>query len=75
MAKAKKKAKKGLMPRHVDRLYKAVAHYVEKTGGKLVVIGGIQIIEWPKDGIGTFTLGIRCLGRKPQFAAHGGDSK
>ena len=70
MAKRKKKASS--LPRHVDRLYKAVAHYVEKTGGKLVVIGGIQVQEWPGDGAHKFVLGIKCLGRKPSYS---GDPK
>ena len=66
MAKRKQKAKP--FPRHVDRLYKAVAHYVEKTGGKLVVIGGIQVQEWPGEGAYKFVLGIKCLGRKPSYS-------
>ena len=66
MAKRKKKASS--LPRHVDRLYKAVAHYVEKNGGKLVVIGGIQVQEWPGEGAYKFTLGIKCMGRKPSYS-------
>ena len=52
---------------HVDRLYKAVANYVEKSGGKVAVIGGVQIIEWPNDLKLNFTVCIRCTGRKPAF--------
>lgn len=77
MAKVKiKKRVKQRIPAHVDRLYKAVAHYVEKVGGKLVVIGGIQVQQWPNDGEYRFTIGIRCTGTKPKFVdAPDGDSQ
>ena len=55
-------------PRHVDRLYKAVDNYVTKNGGAVVVIGGIQIQEWPDTAKGKFTVAVQCLGRKPKFA-------
>lgn len=67
MAK-RKLGKPRLMAAHVDRLYKAVANYIEKGGGKLVVIGGVELQDWG-EGIGKFRLAIRCLGRKPKFAA------
>lgn len=73
MAKAKKR-KSPTMPAHIDRLYKAVAHYVEKTGGKLVVVGGVQVQEWPGEGPFKFVLGIKCLGRKPKYVALDGGS-
>jgi hypothetical protein len=63
----KKKFTKGC-PAHVERLYKAVAHYLEKCGGRAVVAGGIQIIEWPSDKPGQFTVGIKVLGRKPTYS-------
>lgn len=63
--------RKGLVgagiPRDVDRLYKAVQHYVQKHGGNITVIGGIQIIHWPYDGELKFTVAVQCLGRKPFF--------
>lgn len=68
-----KKRKKNAIPAHVDRLYKAVANYVEKVGGQLVVIGGIQIQQWPNDGEYRFTIGIKCTGTKPKFAGDDGD--
>jgi hypothetical protein len=75
MAKAKKKFTQGC-PAHVERLYKAVAHYLDKCGGRAVVAGGIQIIQWPSDKPGQFTVGVKVMGRKPTFtdgsdAAHG----
>ena len=51
-----------------DRLYKAVQNYVEKQGGKLLVIGGVTIQEWPTDNAHVFHVAIKCLGRKPDFA-------
>lgn len=56
------------MSDHVDRLYQAVQNYVEKSGGKLVVIGGISIQEWPTDNKGVFHVAVKCLGRRPEFA-------
>lgn len=52
---------------HVDRLYKAVQNYVEKGGGKLVVIGGIAVQEWPTDNPMVFHIAVKCCGRKPTF--------
>jgi hypothetical protein len=51
-----------------NRLYEAVAAYVEKNGGSVVVIGGIQIQEWPGDGKFKFTVAVRCSGRRPVYA-------
>lgn len=51
-----------------DRLYKAVQNYVEKKGGKLVVIGGVTIQEWPEDRAMIFHVAVKCMGRKPEFA-------
>jgi hypothetical protein len=59
--------KKPRIAAHINRLYKAVQKYVEKGGGKLLVIGGIEIQEWPLDPPHVFRVGVRCLGRKPEF--------
>lgn len=67
MLKKRKKAKKPTTPTHVDRLYKAVAHYVSKSGGSVVVIGGVQVQQWPGDGEFRYTIAIKCSGRKPEF--------
>jgi hypothetical protein len=63
----KKKHKIASIPKHVDQLYKAVDAYVKKNGGKLVIVGGIQIQEWPGDGAMVFHVAVKCLGRKPAF--------
>lgn len=49
-----------------DCLYNAVQNYVEKHGGKLVVVGGIEIQEWPTDPAFCFRLAVKCLGREPK---------
>lgn len=47
------------------RLHMAAAEWVVSMGGKLLVTGAIQVIEWPRDAAFNFTLGIKCTGRKP----------
>ena len=49
-----------------SQLYRAVRRWVEEGGGSVMVMGGVVTIEWPGDGIGKFTVGIKCLGRKPK---------
>lgn len=51
--------------RDVDRLYKAVANYIEKAGGKAVVIGGVEIQQWPDDRKHIFRIAIKFSGRRP----------
>jgi len=63
--RGRKKSKKDAIPPHVMRLYKAVAHYVKKNGGMVIVTSGIQIQEWPGDGEYRFTVAVKCNGRKP----------
>ena len=63
MPKKKSKPRKKLDA--TDKFYRAAANYVESIGGKAVVIGGTQIIQWPTDASGNFTLGIRIMGRRP----------
>jgi hypothetical protein len=52
----------------IERLYAAVAEYVDSCGGNVVVVGAITIIQWPDDLPGNFTVGVRCTGAKPVFA-------
>ena len=51
-----------------NALYDAVTEYIASRGGKAVVIGGVQVQEWPGDRAMSFTLGIKITGRKPTFA-------
>ncbi len=64
-----RKRKQPAMSKDVDRLYKAIEHYVNQHGGNLIVIGGIEIQEWPGDVTGKFKVAINCLGKKPTFCA------
>jgi hypothetical protein len=49
-----------------DALYTAVQRYVENRSGKIVVIGGIEIQEWPDDPKCSFRVAVRCMGKKPK---------
>jgi hypothetical protein len=60
-AARKKLAKKN----HTDRLLSAVVNYVHKEGGKLVLVGGIEIQKWPGAALGQFKVAIECLGSVP----------
>ena len=49
-------------------LYKAVCKYVSLQGGKVVMCNGIQVQEWPLLRNGSFSIAVKCLGRKPKFS-------
>jgi hypothetical protein len=51
----------------VDALYTAVKNYVEESGGKILVLGGIEVQVWPEDKKGQFRVAIKCLGKKPEL--------
>ena len=51
------------------QLYRAVRRYVLEKGGNVVVIGGIQMQEWPHDPAFTFRVAVSVTGRKPVFEA------
>jgi hypothetical protein len=68
--RAKKKAPREPLDGKRDptsQLYRAVLRYVKSKGGNILVIGGVEIQEWSAgDAIrGKFTLGIKCLGKRP----------
>jgi hypothetical protein len=48
-------------------LYRAVRHYVESLGGSIVVIGGIEVQQWPGDPEHTYRLAVKFMGRKPEI--------
>ena len=48
-------------------LYRAIAKYVRLKGGTVVVCGGIQVQEWPGSGKRSFSIAVKCLGRKPIY--------
>ena len=47
------------------QLYRAVRRYVKARGGSIVVIGGIELQQWPDDRPQQFRLAVKFLGRKP----------
>lgn len=51
----------------VSQLYRAVLRYVEANNGSILVIGGIQIQEWPDAGKFNFSVAVKCTGHKPTF--------
>lgn len=47
-------------------LYEAVAQYVESNGGSVIVVGGIEIQQWPHDPKGKYRVAISLLGAIPE---------
>ena len=50
-----------------NKLYKAIQEYVEDRGGKVVVIGGVEIQQWPDDKEYRFYVAVKVTGRKPKL--------
>lgn len=50
-----------------SQLYRAIIRYVESKKGSIIVIGGVQIEQWPGEGEFKYVVGVRCLGRRPSF--------
>lgn len=48
-------------------LYRAVRRYVESGGGSILVIGGVQVQQWPEDNEFVYRLAVKFTGRKPTF--------
>lgn len=48
-----------------DKLYKVVQEYIEGRGGKVLVIGGVQILQYPSDPKYKYSISIQFIGRKP----------
>lgn len=65
---AKCKGQKNRLQPHVDRLYKAVANYIKRNGGSVLVIGPSSCQEWPSDPAHVFHISVKCLGRKPKYS-------
>lgn len=49
-----------------SQLYRAVRRYVETRGGNIVVIGGVQVQQWPTDARSCFYLAVKCSGSAPK---------
>lgn len=51
--------------RAADRLLKAVAHWVEANGGKVLIVGGVEVQDF-HEGKYKFRVAVRCAGRWPE---------
>ena len=51
----------------ISQLFRAVERYVAGNGGNVIVIGGIQIQEWPGEPH-YFYVAVKCTGQVPKFA-------
>jgi len=56
------------MDKTTQNLYDAVDKYIKSRGGHLVYIGGVQIMDDPRGLKYNWTLGIKCTGRRPEYA-------
>lgn len=48
-----------------DALQRSVVRYIESRGGSVLVVGEIQIQQWPGELPCNFTIAVKCTGRKP----------
>ena len=51
----------------ISQVYRAIDRYVRANGGKVAVIGGIELQEWPDDRKLNFKIAVKCIGVKPKF--------
>ena len=51
------------------QLYRAIRRYVESGGGNILVIGGIEVQQWPGDPAHAYRVAVKITGKKPVFAA------
>ena len=51
------------------QLYRSIRLYVESNGGSLVVIGGIEVQQWPGEPEHAYKVAVKVMGRKPEFTA------
>jgi hypothetical protein len=56
------------LPNHEANLYEAVARYIEYGGGKAIIIGGVEVQQWPNDPREKYRVAISFLGTPPQYA-------
>lgn len=50
----------------LGKLYDATIAYIESKGWKVMVIGGVEIQQFPEDAKFNFRIAIRFTGKKPQ---------
>lgn len=46
-------------------LLRAVRRFVMWKGGTVLVIGGIQVQEWPGEGKFKYRIAVQCMGKRP----------
>jgi len=49
-----------------DELYLAIQKYIENRGGKVVVIGGVEIQQYPTDKDFTYYIAVKITGHRPR---------
>ena len=49
----------------ISQLYRAVERYVKANNGNVLVIGGVQVQQWPGTTGAQYVIGVKCLGTKP----------
>ena len=49
-----------------DALYRAVADYIEARNGKAVVVGGVEVQQFPQDNKLNYRLAVKFTGRRPE---------
>lgn len=54
---------------HTHNVLCAVNRWVRSHGGKLIIIGGIEVLDYG-EGMGKFKVAIGCLGKKPTKKAN-----
>ena len=51
-----------------ELLCKAVQRFIESKGGKVLVVGGISIQQWPQDNTHVYHVAVKFMGRPPKIA-------
>lgn len=49
-------------------LQAAATHWIKAHGGNAIVIGGIEVQQWPGDGEFNYRVAVRVTGKKPEAA-------
>lgn len=46
-------------------VFVAISRWVKAAGGKVIVIGGIEVQQWAQGDAYQYRVAVRCTGRKP----------
>jgi hypothetical protein len=68
MSTAAKAKKKDILAGNAPdlQLYRAVRRYIKSKGGSILVIGGIEVQQFPGDNAGVYRLAVKFMGKKPE---------